>query len=134
MSSFLLVAGFVVFFCTQSLYAQSPDTAWTKTFGGKDQELAYSVQQTTDGGYIIAGYTNSYGAGSYDVYLVKTDSSGDTLSMEGAYSSVIWNGAFILSTGGMEIFNGSMKLLLAIICTDPLDQPMVFYSGAIARE
>ena len=55
------------------------DTLWTKTYGGSDYDASFSVQQTLDGGYIIAGYTKSYGAGYYDVYLIKTDSLGDTL-------------------------------------------------------
>ncbi len=57
----------------------SGDTLWTRTCGGSDSDWSYSVQQTSDGGYIIAGETESFGAGDDDVYLVKTDSDGDTL-------------------------------------------------------
>ena len=55
------------------------DTLWTKTYGGADWDFAYSIDQTKDGGYIIAGGTYSFGKGDEDVYLVKTDSIGDTL-------------------------------------------------------
>ena len=57
----------------------SGDTSWTKTFGGFYVDKSFSVQQTTDGGYIVAGHTESYGAGLADVWLIKTDASGDTL-------------------------------------------------------
>ena len=45
--------------------------AWQKIFGGSYSDWGGSVQQTTDGGYIIAGRTESYGAGGADVYLIK---------------------------------------------------------------
>jgi carboxypeptidase family protein/type IX secretion system substrate protein len=56
-----------------------PTLSWTQTYGGDDSEKGYSIQQTSDEGYIIAGYTDSYGAGDADVYLIKTDAQGDTL-------------------------------------------------------
>jgi hypothetical protein len=55
------------------------DTLWTKTFGGSIRDDGYSVQQTSDGGFIIAGSTLPLGAPWFDVYLLKTDSLGDTL-------------------------------------------------------
>jgi len=49
---------------------------WQKTYGGNGYDLAYSVMQTTDGGYIVAGYTTSFGAGDYDVYVLKINPDG----------------------------------------------------------
>ena len=55
------------------------DKLWEKTFGGNDIDVGHSVQQTSDGGYIIVGLIRSYGAGYADVYLIKTNSNGDKL-------------------------------------------------------
>jgi len=48
---------------------------WEKTFGGSGEDRAYSIQQTTDGGYIVAGYTAEYG----DVYVIRIDICGNTV-------------------------------------------------------
>jgi hypothetical protein len=72
-----LVTTLLVSLISMSCGTTPPATAWTKTFGGSDNDVASSVEQTSDGGYIVAGWTGSYGAGSYDVWLIKTDSSGD---------------------------------------------------------
>ncbi|MCP4696511.1 MAG: hypothetical protein GY862_06650 [Gammaproteobacteria bacterium] len=58
-------------------YDDSGNLAWAKTPGGGSRDQAYSVAQTSDNGYIVAGSTWSYGAGSTDVLLMKTDANGD---------------------------------------------------------
>jgi hypothetical protein len=52
---------------------------WEQHYGGSNDERAYSVAETLDGGFIIAGETKSYGAGESDVYLVKTDNNGNQI-------------------------------------------------------
>jgi hypothetical protein len=53
---------------------------WTRTLGGAEVDYAYAVSQTfPDSGYIIGGSTRSFGAGSYDAYLIKTDPGGGLL-------------------------------------------------------
>ena len=55
------------------------DTLWTRTFGGDTADLGHCVAQTSDGGFIVCGQTASFGTGNYDAWLIRTDSSGDTL-------------------------------------------------------
>ncbi len=82
--------GFIVAGATYSFGAGPPnayvlrtdslgDTLWTRTFGGVDEDCAFSAQQTADSGFIICGTTYSYGAGQSDIYLIKTNAAGDTL-------------------------------------------------------
>jgi hypothetical protein len=63
-----------------SLYAvktnSNGDTLWTSTFGGALADMGYAVEVSTDGGLVFVGATASFGAGQYDIYLVKTDPNG----------------------------------------------------------
>ena len=64
------------------IFAQPPDTLWTKTYGvpyASGEDEGKSVLQTSDGGYIILANTECYGSGSRDIWLIRTDITGDTI-------------------------------------------------------
>ena len=101
---------------------------WNKTIGGSDPDLGYSVQQTTDGGYIITGHTSSFGNGKSDVWLVKTDSDGNeewNKTFGGSDDDVGYSvkqttdGGYII-TGNTTIwrYQGSSKHEILLIKTD----------------
>ncbi len=50
---------------------------WQKTYGGREDDQAESIQQTTDGGYVVAGWTESFGAGDSDIWVLKLDGDGN---------------------------------------------------------
>lgn len=56
-----------------------PVEEWNVTFGGNALDWGYSVLELTDGGYVIAGSTASYGSGQNDLWLIKTDYEGNEL-------------------------------------------------------
>ena len=59
---------------------ENGEEEWSQTFGGVDNDWGWSVQQTTDGGYVICGHTFSFGNGNSNVYLIKTDEQGNVTS------------------------------------------------------
>jgi hypothetical protein len=61
------------------VYSQSFETIWTRSYGGPLDDNGSTVHHTTDGGYIISGYTKSLGAGESDAWMIKTNAEGDTL-------------------------------------------------------
>jgi hypothetical protein len=101
--------GFVIVGSTESFGANNGDvylvktdslgdTLWTRRYGGDSTDYGECVQQTPDGGYIVTGVTCSYGAGWGDVYLIRTDSSGDTLWTR-TYGGSYWDeGHFVQNT------------------------------------
>jgi hypothetical protein len=57
---------------------------WNRTFGGEGDDVGRSITGTADGGFIITGFTDSFGAGGRDLWLLKADSNG----------SEVWNVTF----------------------------------------
>jgi len=55
---------------------------WTRTVGGTDHDYGLSMVEVSDGGLVVAGYTQSYSAGNYDLLLTKFDGSGNTCLQE----------------------------------------------------
>jgi len=75
---------------------------WDRTFGDYEWDVGFFVQQTSDGGYIVAGYTRGYGAGGNDVWLIKTDSAGEK-QWDRTFGGPDWDGAYCVqqtSDGG----------------------------------
>ncbi|MEM4293467.1 MAG: hypothetical protein QXJ27_04800 [Thermoplasmata archaeon] len=85
----IAAAGIVLlYFHPQSVSTSPPTPAtkktWCKTFGGCYTEKAYDVEETEDGGFIVVGYTDTFGRGYSDVWLVKIDANGN----------IVWNRTF----------------------------------------
>ena len=89
------------------------DTIFTKTIGGEYDDEGYCINATADGGFIIAGYTKSYGNGFADFFLVRLDADGAILwtrtnggsLSEGSYSVLQTNKLhpmlFVITPGSM---------------------------------
>jgi predicted secreted protein len=75
------------------------DFEWQRTYGGSNGDRAFSIQQTVDGGYVLTGYTRSFGAGEEDIWVLKLSSAGD-VEWQRTYGGSGDDGAsFIQQTG-----------------------------------
>jgi hypothetical protein len=104
------------------------DTLWTRTYGGPDHEYGYSVQQTSDGGFIVVGSTSALKSweGKEDLYLLKTTPSGDTLwtrtfggllSDAGYSVQETFDGGYII-VGSSSSFSADSSSRMYLIKTD----------------
>ena len=59
---------------------------WAKSYGGASSDGAFSIQQTADGGYVVAGFTNSFGAGGADFWVLKLRGNG-TIQWQKTYGA-----------------------------------------------
>jgi hypothetical protein len=101
---------------------------WNKTYGGTEDDGAWSLVQTSDNGYALAGYTESFGAGGKDAYLVKTDADGKMLwsktyggaGAEEAASLVrTTDGGYALAGYTLFLSAGALDADVYLVKTDP---------------
>ena len=69
----------ICFINSASAQQTPPEIEWDKTFGVSDWDVARSIVSTPDGGYAVAGYTESKGAGDRDFWVLKLDANGNLL-------------------------------------------------------
>lgn len=78
---------------------------WGKSYGGFNNDIGKSIIQLADSGYVMAGYTNSFGSGGYDVFVVRTDKNGN-LTWQKAIGGMDWDFGYTVaqaSDGGFVI-------------------------------
>jgi len=90
---------------------------WMKTYGGASEEIGNDIEQTSDSGFILTGRTYTFGGTERYVYMIKTNSSGDTLWTK-AYQSSICNGYSVKQTYDGGYINASVPASLLLIKTD----------------
>lgn len=115
--------------------------AWRRTYGGPYDDRCTSAIQTSDGGYLLAGWTQSFGQGDFDYWLLKLSADGDSLwshTYGGAYwdqcTSVVETPTGYLLAGKRED-NNDGNFQLWIVATDFLgEQPQTTYFGGTDDE
>ncbi len=90
---------------------------WAKSFGGLNHETGLNIIELPDHGYGLIGTTESYGAGSADIYFIRTDVNGDTLftkvygtvdNEKGTSFSTTTDGGFIICGKSSSMISGTL--------------------------
>ena len=83
----------------------SGNLQWNKTYGGAGQEFGRAIVKSNDGGYVLAGYTETNSSGARDAWLVKTDSNGNMQWNQtlGGSAADVANSVVRTSDGGYAI-------------------------------
>lgn len=124
--SLLVVLGVSLIF-SGSLFAQAPDVLWSKSYGDSETDWGNDVRETPDGGFITVGRTASYGQGGSDIWLIRTNSDGDTLwtrtfggegEDEGQAVRMTGDGGFVITGWVTGTTNGHSNEDLVVIKTD----------------
>ncbi len=82
---------------------------WSKTFGGIENDFGLSVIETSDSGFVVTGFTLSYGAGNYDVYLLKCDKNGNLQWSRTFGGSAADYGYSVIETNNAYVISGCTK-------------------------
>jgi hypothetical protein len=101
----------------------SGNVQWTKTIGGGVDE-ANSIIQSSDGGYVVAGRTGSFGAGGYDFYVVKLDVNGNV-----CFSQNITNYSVSSNVGS---FSSPSTVAISQYPTVYPISPTISYGGSVS--
>ncbi len=105
---------------------ENGDTLWTRTAGGSDDDFSRCVISTEDGGFLVSGLTYSFGAGNSDVFVVKYNSSGDTLwtrtfggsIADEIYSIIEHNGSYVLAGRTYSFGAGNFDVYVIALNSD----------------
>ena len=137
MKTILIIS--ILSICFSLFSREIPDTLWTHMYGSSGTEELFDMKETSDNGFILAGYTDFWGSGSDDMYLIKCDYQGVTewtgyYGSEGidtAYSVIeTVDGGFLVlgrtDNGGTSFFD----LCLVKINSNGVEQWSQTYGGA----
>ncbi|OGF63815.1 MAG: hypothetical protein A2Y62_03460 [Candidatus Fischerbacteria bacterium RBG_13_37_8] len=142
-----LVAGYTDSFGSGTIDAlimklnASGNILWRRTYGGPNEDKAYSVLSTSDGAYIIAGTTKSFGAGNNDALVMKLDSSGNiqwrrtfgTAGDDGAYSiTQTADGGYLIGGYAASFGSGPAEGLMIKLSSSGVAQRINSFGGAAA--